>query len=402
MDVLRGLKVLDLTVWAFCPAAGAVLASWGADVIHIENPHAPDPMRLFQGGTTEPGGASWMFQHYNRGKRGLALNLADERARDILYRLVEEADVFLTSYLPATRRKLGVDVEDIRARNPRIVYAKGTGAGPRGPESERGGYDGASWWARGSLAATAMAVTGTDFPPGMVGHGDGMSGLAFAGGICAALLQRERTDVAPVVDSSLLSTALWFNGPAVISSLFPVEDQLFQSKPPREATPWTNGMYETADHRFVHLSFLGDPQKDWLSFCAALGKPDLAADERFATAADRARNNIELIGLLDPIFAGRTLAEWRTSLAGITGVWAPVQTPKEMHEDPQAIANGFVQEVSNPGGTLSLVTPPVLFDQDPGKIRRAPEFGEHTEDILTGLGIPAADIDELRRAGVVA
>ena len=97
MDVLRGLKVIDLTVWAFCPAAGAVLASWGADVVHIENPGAPDPMRVFLGGSTEPGGAHWMFQHYNRGKRAVALNLADERGREVLLKMVEEADVFLTS-----------------------------------------------------------------------------------------------------------------------------------------------------------------------------------------------------------------------------------------------------------------------------------------------------------------
>jgi crotonobetainyl-CoA:carnitine CoA-transferase CaiB-like acyl-CoA transferase len=402
MDVLRGIKVLDLTVWAFCPSAGAVLASWGADVVHIENPSLPDPMRVFMGGSTEPGGAHWMFQHYNRGKRGIALNLADDAGRDVLYRLVEEADVFLTSYLPPTRRKLGVDVEDIRARNPRIVYAKGTGTGPLGPEADRGGYDGASWWARGSLAATAMAVTDTTFPPGMVGHGDGMSGLVFAGGICAALLQRERTGEAPVVDSSLMGTAMWFNGPAVISSVFPAEQQMFQSRPPREALSWSGSTFETADGRFLYLSFLGDSQKDWYSFCEGLGMAGLASDERFATAADRARNNTELIHLLDGVFAQRTLAEWRTALAHTTGVWAAIQTTQEMHTDPQVLANRFVQDVKSGDRTLSLVTPPLMFDQDVGEVRRAPEFGEHTDEILAGLGLGATEIEDLRRAGSVA
>lgn len=402
MDVLRGLKVIDLTVWAFCPSAGAVLASWGADVVHIENPGAPDPMRVFAGGSAEPGGAHWMFEHYNRGKRGVALNLADERGRDVLFRMVEEADVFLTSYLPATRRKLGIDIDEIRARNPRIIYAKGTGAGPLGPESERGGYDGASWWARGSLANTAMSVTDTDFPPGMVGHGDGMSGLVFAGGICAALLQRERTGEAPVVDSSLMGTAMWFNGPAIISSTFPVEQQMFNGKPPREAMPWSGSTYRTGDDRFLYLSLLGDPQKHWVDLCERIGRSELAADPRFATAADRAANNIPLIHLLDEVFAGRSLAEWRTALAEAIGVWAPVQTAREMHDDPQAVANRYVQDVKSGGRTLPLVSPPIMFDQNVGDIRRAPEYGEHTDEVLADLGLGQDEIDELRRSGAVA
>jgi crotonobetainyl-CoA:carnitine CoA-transferase CaiB-like acyl-CoA transferase len=402
VDVLRGLKVIDLTVWAFCPSAGAVLASWGADVVHIENPGAPDPMRVFAGGSAEPGGAHWMFEHYNRGKRAVALNLADERGRDVLFKMVEEADVFLTSYLPATRRKLGIDVDAIRAVNPRIIYAKGTGAGPLGPESERGGYDGASWWARGSLAHTAMSVTDTDVPPGMVGHGDGMSGLVFAGGICAALLQRERTGEAPVVDSSLMGTAMWFNGPAIISSTFPAEQQMFTTKPPREAMPWSGSTYRTGDDRFLYLSLLGDPQKHWVDLCERIGRPELAVDPRFATAADRGANNTALIHLLDEVFAGRSLAEWRTALAEAIGVWAPVQTAREMHDDPQTVANRYVQDVKSGGRTLPLVSPPIMFDQNVGDIRRAPEYGEHTDEVLTDLGLGQDEIDELRRAGAVA
>jgi crotonobetainyl-CoA:carnitine CoA-transferase CaiB-like acyl-CoA transferase len=402
VDVLRGLKVIDLTVWAFCPAAGAVLASWGADVVHIENPGAPDPMRVFLGGSTDPGGAHWMFQHYNRGKRAVALNLADERGREVLLKMAEEADVFLTSYLPATRRKLGIDVEDIRARNPKIVYAKGTGAGPLGPESERGGYDAASWWSRGSLSDTAMNVTDTSVPPGMVGHGDGMSGLVFAGGICAALLQRERTGEAVVVDSSLMGTAMWFNGPAIISSTFPPEQQMFNARPPREALSWSGNTYRTGDGRFLYLSFLGDPQKHWVDLCERIGRPELAGDPRFATATDRARNNTDLIHLMDEVFAGRPLAEWRTVLAEALGVWAAVQTARELHDDPQALANRYVQDVTAGSRTLPLVSPPISFDQDVGDIRRAPEYGEHTNEVLAQLGLGQDEIDELRRSGAVA
>src|SRR5260370_40456694 len=217
MNVLEGIRVIDLTMWAFVPSAGGVLAHWGADVIKVETPRSPDPMRLL-GGTLEPGGASWFFKHYSRGKRAIALDLANAEGREILYKLVERADVFLTSFLPKTRKKLEFDVDDIRAINPRIIYARGSGQGPKGPEAERGGYDGATWWCRGSLAQTTMDVTGTSWPPGMVGHGDGMSGMTLAGGICAALLKRERTGEPSIVDGSLLGTAIWFNGPAIIYS----------------------------------------------------------------------------------------------------------------------------------------------------------------------------------------
>jgi crotonobetainyl-CoA:carnitine CoA-transferase CaiB-like acyl-CoA transferase len=143
VDILEGIKVVDLTMWAFVPSAGGVLAHWGADVVKVEGPRTPDPVRLF-GGSLEPGGSSWMFKHYSRGKRGLAVDLTVEEGRAILYRLVERADVFLTSYLAETRRKLGVDIDDIRAHNPEIIYVRGTGQGPRGPDAERGGYDGAT------------------------------------------------------------------------------------------------------------------------------------------------------------------------------------------------------------------------------------------------------------------
>ncbi|MGW0593742.1 CaiB/BaiF CoA transferase family protein [Streptosporangium sp. NPDC002607] len=402
MKVLDGIRILDLTTWAFCPAAGTILASWGADVIHIENPSAPDPMRVFDGGGIEPGQANWMFRHYNRGKRAIALNLADDEGREIIHRLAETADVFLTSYLPATRRKLGVDIDDIRARNPRIVYAKGTGAGPRGPEAERGGYDSASWWARGSLAGTAMAVTGIDRPSGMVGHGDGMSGLVFAGGICAALLQRERTGVAPVVDASLLGSAMWFNAPAIISSTFPPGRQAFNSRPAREQIHWTGNTYRTADGRFLSLTLLGDHERDWRDLCLHLDRLDLLDDSRFAGAANRARHSAELVRVLDETFATRSLSEWRTILVTMSGVWAPVQTPRETHDDPQVIANGFIQEVEYPDGPLPLVVPPILFDQDPGRPKRAPEFAEHTAAVLEEAGYSPEAIARHRERGVIA
>jgi len=402
MKPLEGIRVLDLTMWAFCPAAAAILGAWGADVIHIENPASPDPMRLFSGGSLEAGKANWMFKHYNRGKRSIALNLASEEGRDVLYRLVADADVFLTSFLPKTRTKLGFDVDDLRAVNPNLVYAKGTGAGPRGPESHRGGYDGASWWSRGSLAHTAMAVTDTQWPPGMVGHGDGMSGLVFAGGIAAALLQRERTGRAPVVDSSLMGTAMWFNAPAITSSKFAPGQQFFQSKPARKDVHWTGNTYQTLDGRFLLLSLLGDHQHEWIDFCQHVERPDLLEDPRFSSASDRATNSADLVGIVDEVFAGRTYGEWGKVLITLRGVWAPVQTAEEMHEDPQAIANGLISDVDYPDGPMALVSPPVMFDSEADRATRAPDFGEHTDDVMTSAGYDPETIASLRAAGVIA
>jgi crotonobetainyl-CoA:carnitine CoA-transferase CaiB-like acyl-CoA transferase len=402
MKPLQGIRVIDVTMWAFCPAAAAILASWGADVVHVENAASPDPMRVFAGGSVEPGHAHWLFKHYNRGKRSIAINLAAAEGQEVLHALVAEADVFVTSFLERTRKKLRFDVDDLRAVNPRLVYAKGSGAGPLGPEAHRGGYDGATWWNRGSLAATAMGVTETEWPPGMVGHGDGMSGLVFAGGIAAALLGRERTGEPAVVDSSLLGTAMWFNAPAITSSKFAPDQRLFQSRPPRTALHWASNTYQTADGRFVMLSMLGDHQNEWLDFCEHIGRADLAADPRFATAADRAAASVELLGILDEVFAARTYAEWGRILVTLRGVWAPVQTASEMHDDPQAVANGMVTDVDYAAGTLSLVSPPVMFDSEPNRATRAPEFGEHTDEVLASAGYPADAIAKLRESGVVA
>jgi crotonobetainyl-CoA:carnitine CoA-transferase CaiB-like acyl-CoA transferase len=403
MDVLDGIKVVDVTAWAFVPSAGAVMGHWGADVIKIESPTAPDPMRLL-GGTLDPGGASTFFKHYSRGKRAISIDLATDEGRDLIYQLAAEADVFLTSYLPATRRKLKIDVDDIRAVNPDIIYARGSGQGPKGPEAERPGYDGITWWCRGSLAQSTMDVSGATWPTGMVGHGDGMSGMTLAGGICAALLKRERTGETSVVDGSLLGTAVWFNGPALIAAQFggmPRVHQRATPPPGRELFPATMTAYQTADNRFLNLLFLGDSDRDFADLAHHIGQPELGTDERFKTALARQANNETLMAIFDEAFAAKTLEEWKVVLVTAKGAWAPVQTPEEVYDDPQTLANGFLRHVDYPDGGLKVPVPPILFDEEAGDPPRAPDYGEHTDDILTELGVDAVGISRLRQAGVV-
>jgi crotonobetainyl-CoA:carnitine CoA-transferase CaiB-like acyl-CoA transferase len=404
VDVLAGIKVVDVTAWAFVPAAGGVLAHWGADVIKVESPRAPDPMRT-QGGTLEPGGASRSFQHYSRGKRSIGLDLASDEGRELLYRLVADADVFLTSYLPATRRKLKIDVDDIRAVNPGIVYARGSGHGPKGPDAERRGYDMLSWWCRGSLAQSAMDGSGATSPTMMVGHGDGMAGMTLVSGILAALLSRERTGVAPVVDGSLLGAATWFNGPALIDAVGNPRTRTFgpveRPQGPGTTGPATMTWYQTSDFRFLYLIFLGDDDRDFDDLCAHLELPEVARDERFAHAAERVEHRDALRVVLEEVFARRPLAEWNRVLATARGAWAPVQTPEELHVDPQTLANGFLRRVDAPSGYV-LPVPPVLFDEEGGDPPRAPDFAEHTDEILAALGVDDAERERLREAGVVA
>jgi crotonobetainyl-CoA:carnitine CoA-transferase CaiB-like acyl-CoA transferase len=410
MRILQGFKVVDVTAWAFVPAAGGVLAHWGADVIKVESPKGPDPMRTL-GGSLEPGGAAHMFKHYSRGKRSIAIDLSTDEGRELVYKLAAEADVFLTSYLAPTRRKLGIDVDDIRKVNPKIIYARGSGHGPKGPDADRPGFDNLSWWYRGSLGQTCMDLNNLEWAANMVGHGDGMSGMSLAGGICAALLHRERTGEAVLVDGSLMGTATWFNGPAVIAAQFaPFPRKLGPAKRPPLPPGAPAGMvsavrtvYQTRDYRFVNILFLTDDDRDYADLVQRLGRPELADDARFKHRAERQANSDALFAILEAEFASRDFADVKALLAKARGAWAPVQTPEELHEDPQTIANGFIGEAKDSTGTgLKMPAPPVMFDEQAGDPPRAPDFAEHTDEILAELGCDAAAIARYREAGTVA
>src|SRR5438132_1627106 len=218
--VLHGIRVVEVAQWWFVPAAGAVLADWGADVIKIEHPVSGDPQRglVTSGLVPSTGGINFMVEQSNRGKRSVGLDLGRPAGRDLLYRLVETADVFLTSFLPAARRRLAIEVDDIRRVNPKIIYVRGHGQGARGPERERGGYDAASFWCRGGIA-NALTPPGAAQPVMQrAAFGDSAGGMTVAGGVAAALFHRERTGEPAVVDVSLLGTAMWIMAPDIIAS----------------------------------------------------------------------------------------------------------------------------------------------------------------------------------------
>jgi len=401
---LDGIRVVELASWMFVPSAGSVLADWGADVIKVEPPDGGDPQRGLITSGLVPGGAggvNFMIEQPNRSKRSMAINLRSDEGREAFMKLVETADVFLTNYLPPIRRKLSVDTDDIRARNPNIIIARGSGQGPQGPDAEKGGYDGASFWARGGLGAV--------FPPGEDGwpagqaspaFGDVMGGLSVAGAIAAALVKRERTGEGSVVDVSLLATAMWQISPLVVASKLFGMSSLPRGDRRMSPNPGV-GVYRTKDDRFISLILL-QSDKHWDDFAIRLERPVLVEDERFNHSSTRAQNGPECIDILDGAFAERTLDEWKERLETFDGVWTPFQTLDELYADPQVIANGYLPAITHGSGDeVQLVASPAQFDEEPIEVERAPELGEHTELILNELGIDWDDIIAMKESGAI-
>jgi crotonobetainyl-CoA:carnitine CoA-transferase CaiB-like acyl-CoA transferase len=402
-EVLKGIRVIEVAQYVFVPVAGAVLSEWGAETIKVEPPKTGDAYRGLR--STGPlkieGAVNFAIEHANRGKRSIGLDLAKPEGREVLAELVRTADVFLTNLLPESRARLSIEVEDIRAINPRIVYARGTGVGERGPERNRGGFDYATFWARAGSASGATPP-GAERPAPMPsgGYGDTTGGLALAGGIAAALFARERTGEAPVVDLSLLGLGMWSMGSAIAGSL--AQNQVWQ---PMARVPATNalaGSYRTRDGRWIILVCLqGFAQ--WPEFCRCVMRPEWIDDERFNSHDRFVENTSACATLLDDLFAEQPLARWREVLAKFSGVWEVVQDTLEVARDPQALANGYVSQLESADGTsFELVASPVQFDETPPSSRRAPEAGEQTEEILLELGFDWKRIEALKTMGVVS
>jgi crotonobetainyl-CoA:carnitine CoA-transferase CaiB-like acyl-CoA transferase len=405
---LTGVRVLEVAQFTFVPAAGAVLADWGADVIKVEPAETGDGQRglvRLLGLDVASRGTSFfpIMEGPNRGKRSIGLALDKPEGTDILHELVRGSDVFLTNYLPGVRQRLGIDVEDIRKINPDIIYVRGSGFGSKGDERDKGGYDATAFWARGGSGA-GVTPPGSDrlLPMPAGAYGDSIGGMTIAGGIAAALYRRATTGETSVVDVSLLGVGAWATQFSVNLSLL-TGGPLPSPPQSRHGSP-TNpliGTYATADGRWLMLSML-QPGRYWPEFCQVVGRPELAQDERFNTTEKIMANAPEAAEIVAEILRSRTYAEWVMAFEGMKGQWAAVQNSHEVGQDPSLRANGLIARLVDAEGIeRELVVNPVQFDETPVTLTRAPQFAEHTDDILRELGRSDEELIDLKIAGAV-
>jgi len=405
---MEGVRVLEVAQFTFVPAAGAVLADWGADVIKIEHAERGDGQRglvRVLGLDAISAGSSFspIMEGPNRGKRSVGLALEKPSARKVLEELIRRSDVFLTNFLPQTRAKLRIDLEDVRAINPDIIYVRGSGFGARGAEANKGGYDSTAFWARSGSAA-GVTPPGADrmtrMPAGA--YGDSMGGMTIAGGIAAALYSREKTGEPSVIDVSLLGVGAWATQFSVNLALMtggPLPARV-QPRHGSAANPLI-GAYRTADGRWIELSML-QPGRYWPEFCRLIGREELIGDERFDTTDKLMANAPVAAEIVAEVIAARPFADWVDILERGEGQWAAVQNAWEVGQDPSLRANGLIAPVVDAEGVArELVANPVQFDETPATLTRAPQFAEHTDEVLRELDIGEAELIALKIEGAI-
>jgi crotonobetainyl-CoA:carnitine CoA-transferase CaiB-like acyl-CoA transferase len=385
----EGVRVLEVAAWTFVPGAGAIMADLGADVVKVEPPGG-DPQRVLNNSLTADDSAPKPYIEIpNRGKRSITVDLRIPAGQQLLHRLAGAADVFLTSYLPAVRQRLHLDVDDLRAVNPRLIYVRGSGWGSRGTLANVGGFDMAAAWAAAGTQHKLTPPGSSEPVPEPVAFYDLQGSNSIAGAVAMALFRRERTGRGAVIDVSLLNTAMWAMSPDLAEA---ARGELPRHHRLTAHNPMVN-TYRTKDDRWLNLVCL-QSDRFWAELCGLLGRDDLAADARFADAAQRDANRSACIAELDATFATRSLTEWQKALADFSGVWSPMATFDEVRRSEQVAANGYLPEViGHDGRPFQLVAPPYQFDEQPTRPRGpAPEVGQHTEEVLLDSGLSWEEI----------
>ena len=400
-NILAGLRLVEVADWGFVPSAATVLGDWGADIIKIEHPVRGDPMRGLITSGLIPGarGGNFFVEQLSRNKRSVGLDLNKLAGREILYRLVKTADIFLTNFLPDARERLGITYDDLRTLNPRLIYAKGHGQGQKGPDANRGGYDGCSFWARGGIA-DRLTRPGGPLVQQRPAFGDFTGGMFLAGGIAAALYNRERTGTGIEVDVSLLGTAVWVLSPDIVAAMA-YGFELPQAGVAGTPNPLVN-TYWSSDHKGVVLMML-QSERFWPIFTRAVGREDILADPRFDSAEKRQSETAALVELLTAMFATKPRAEWAAILNASECIWAPLQSPAEIPDDPQVVANQYTLGFEHPTlGAYRVAASPVQFGNEAPTVRRAaPELGADTEEVLLELGYSWDEIAAHKESGAI-
>jgi crotonobetainyl-CoA:carnitine CoA-transferase CaiB-like acyl-CoA transferase len=398
-DLFAGLKVIDCASFIAAPAAAMVLSDFGADVIKIEPPGEGDAYRqlhLAPGYPVSEHNYPWVLD--GRNKRSIALDLKSPDGLEVLHRLIDQADIFITNMPLPVRRRLNIRYEDLGPRNSRLIYASFTAYGETGAEADKTGFDSTAYWARSGLMDNVKPHA--DAPPArsLPGMGDHPSAMALYSAIVTALYRRDRTGKGGRVTSSLIANGLWANGVMVQAQLCGAR---MIPRPPRDQLPnaCTN-MYRCGDGRWLTLSLLNEVRQ-FLPLLDALERRDILEDPRFSTLEMRRENSRQLIAVFDHIFASRDLAEWRQRLDqagitfGVTGTLEDISDDAQMREVEALVpfADGAMMTVNSPFSIDGL---------EKVKPRAAPTVGQHSEEILREAGYSDAEIQQLRGSKAVA
>ncbi|MFY9921322.1 MAG: CoA transferase [Mycobacterium sp.] len=377
---LEGIKVVELGVWVAGPAAGGILADWGADVVKIE-PQSGDPARMFGRMLGLDGDQSPPFEMDNRGKRSIALDVSTDDGRSTALELIGAADVFITNVRPGALRRIGLDFETVAALNPRLVYGLITGYGETGPDADRAAYDVAAWWARAGLAH--LLTRPGDTPPFQRGGmGDHTAGMTLAAAVCAALVARARTGA-----GQLVSTSLYRQGAYTVSfdlnTFLLTGHSIAIGQRETMANPCMNNYTAGDGRRFWIVGLQVD--RHWGPLCRVVGRADWLTE--YPRARDRAANARALIAELDEIFATKPLDEWAKLFATEPDFfWSPINSIEDVVADEQFHAAGGIVDVPDGDSSVPMVATPVDFHGTPWEPRStAPGIGEHTEEILDEL-----------------
>jgi crotonobetainyl-CoA:carnitine CoA-transferase CaiB-like acyl-CoA transferase len=398
-QLFAGLKVIDCASFIAAPAAATVLSDFGADVIKIEPPGEGDAYRSLHAKPGAPqSNVDYAWMHGARNKRSIALNLKTPQGLDVLHRLIDKADVFVTNLPLPVRRRLTISYEDLAPRNPQLLYASFTAYGEKGEEADKTGFDSTAYWARSGLMDQVRPDSTSPPARSVAGMGDHPCSIALYAAIVTGLYRRQLTGKGGLVSSSLLANGLWSNAFLVQARL---TGATIPPRPPRsESLTATSNMYRTRDQRWFNLAMVNDT-KQFPILVAALGRPELATDPRFVTTETRRTNVRALMAELDDLFAQFDLAHLRQTLdaAGVT--FGFVGTIDEALHDRQMRDAGAI--VPTADGKGEIVSSPFNVEGAPKTAPRpAPSIGEHTDELLREYGFSDAEISDIRAAKAVA